>query len=115
MNSAAVLSAARAAYGLALLMAPAELLTAAGGPPPSGPECRVARLLGARQLAQAAFTATGGRRALRWGAAADGLHCVSMLMLAAAGRPRRRSELAESGIAALLAAASLRFCPSGGK
>jgi hypothetical protein len=108
------MSACRAGYGAALLAAPAQLLAAAAGVQPGAAGCRVARLLGARQLIQAGLSATGSRPVLRLGAATDGLHSASMLALAAASPRLRRAALTEAAIAAALAWAGLRSCPSDG-
>lgn len=66
------------------------------------------RVLGARQVAQGALTARiGSRTARRFGSAVDGLHCASMLLLAALDERRRRAALVQASIAALLGAAEL--------
>ncbi len=97
------LSAGRGLYGLALLTAPGPLLTAvAGGVTPGGHECAVARVLGARHVAQALIGAAAGRQSMAPGAAVDGLHAASMLAVAA-GRPAlRRAALADGTIAGIL-------------
>lgn len=103
-------TACRAVYGTALLVAPVPVLKAVTGVVPSGRARRVTRLLGARHLAQAAISAGAGEQALTLGAVADGLHAVSMLLLAAADQRLRRAELADAAIAGLLAAVGLTSC-----
>ena len=115
MRAVAVMSAGRALYGAALLAAPARLLSATMASRPSAIECRAVRVLGARQLVQAAMSQAGGRRAWQLGTAADGLHSVSMVMLAAARTPVRRAALADAVLAGLLAGAGLKWCPSAGR
>jgi hypothetical protein len=98
---------ARAGYGLALLCAPGLLIGVATGRPPSRRAKAVARLLGARHLAQAAVCgAIPARGLLVAGAAADGLHAASMLALARADARVRRAVLADAGIEALFAAST---------
>jgi hypothetical protein len=84
--------AARAAYGAVLLLAPARALGALARAPLDRPTVAVARLLGARQLVQAALLAR--HPGLRWrlaGAAVDGAHAASMRALASrSGRPVHR-------------------------
>lgn len=66
------------------------------------------RVLGARQVVQGALIArAGSRTARRFGSAVDGLHCASMLLLAAIDRRRRGPALVQASIAALLGAAEL--------
>jgi hypothetical protein len=98
---------ARAGYGLALLCAPGLLIGAATGQAASSRAKGVARLLGARHLAQAAACgAFPVRGLLAAGAAADGLHAASMLALAGADARVRRAVLADAGIEALFAAST---------
>lgn len=121
----AVLVLARGAYGMALCIAPGALMGVAGGPPPSRRTRTVARLLGARHLVQAAITAAAlagptppgielaasalrgarpGGAVLLLGAEVDLLHAASMAGLAVLAPRRRRIGLADSLIAAGLAA-----------
>lgn len=66
------------------------------------------RVLGVRQVVQGALTAmVGSRSARRVGAAVDGLHCASMLLLALVDPPRRRAALVQASVAALLGSAEL--------
>ena len=115
MRPPAALAACRAAYGLALLAAPALLLKSAGGVPPTRGDCLVARVLGARQVLQAGLTCGGQRRALQAGALADGLHAATMVILATRGQRLRRPALTEAADAVVLAVAGLRCCPSAGR
>jgi hypothetical protein len=97
----------RGAYGAALCCAPGSVLTLAGGrSAAASPRTRaVARVLGARHLAQALVSAARPSPAvLILGAAVDVLHSASMLALAAVDRPRRRLGLTDSVIAGAFAA-----------
>ena len=106
----------RGAYGLALCAAPGTLIWLAGGSPASRQARTVARILGARHLAQAGVYAValsrgwppGQARArkalLTLGAEADVLHAASMLGLALADRAQRRAGLADAAIALAFAA-----------
>jgi hypothetical protein len=100
------LSALHGLYGTALLLAPGLLLRGVGDP-----DDRLARLaaraLGARHLGQAALLAASGRRAIRFGAAVDGLHAASMLGLGLAVPPHRRAAMASGAVAGALAALEL--------
>ncbi|HEX3489826.1 MAG TPA: hypothetical protein VHU92_10800 [Streptosporangiaceae bacterium] len=109
----------RGAYGVALCAAPGAVLGLAGGPPASRRARAVARILGVRQLVQAAVSevalapGTGSEdRAvlLALGAAVDTLHAASMLGLALFDAPRRRAGLADGLIALAFAADALARC-----
>lgn len=67
----------------------------------------VVRILGARQLLQAAVLriAAPSRLALRLGSVVDALHAASMLSLAAFDDRRRRAALGDAAVASSLAAA----------
>jgi hypothetical protein len=92
--------AARAAWGLLLLVAPGAVLRGAGVRE-TRPARAVLRILGARHAAQAAVTAWAPRRpVLRAGAVLDGLHGASAVLLAAADRGRRRAGVLDAGVAA---------------
>ena len=94
----------RASYGGALLCVPGPMITAVTGAPASGRVRAVARVLGARQLAQAVVCGLAPRRGLiQAGAAADGLHAASMLALAGTEPTLRRALLADTAIAAAFA------------
>jgi hypothetical protein len=102
------LEAARAVYGAGLLLAPSPVLDALARSSLDRPAVRVARVLGARHLLQAAVLATHpGPRWRLAGAAVDGAHAASMLALARySGRPlHRRLAAGNAGTAGLLAVA----------
>src|SRR3954451_6113000 len=104
-RSAETLCAVRAAYGLALLAAPRRALggTRLGAAEPGA--LAFARILGARQLAEAAVLARcPQRRVLLLGAGVDALHGVSMLAVCALSPRRRRLAGASAAAAAVLAA-----------
>jgi hypothetical protein len=95
------LRVARASLGAVLLLRPNAVLTAMG--------CRrtrsttiVARLLGARQLAQAALTRS--RRADTVGAVVDALHLSSLIATAALSPRWRRAALVDAAAATTLLA-----------
>lgn len=67
----------------------------------------VVRVLGVRHLVQAALTRSGSRRARIGGAAVDGLHAASMIVLALANQNYRRAGLIEAVVALGLAASEL--------
>ena len=97
-------SVVRAGYGVALLCVPGPMITAVTGAPASGRVRAVARVLGARQLAQAAVCGLAPARGLvQAGAAADGLHAASMLALAGTEPTLRRALVADGAIAAAFA------------
>ena len=102
-RSGRVLTAVRVAYGAALLLVPRPALGALTRPrcgrrEPDGAEVVVARVLGLRQLAQAA-----GERALprgrTLGALVDTVHALSMLGWAAVDRGHRPTALTSAVIA----------------
>jgi hypothetical protein len=98
---------ARAGYGAALCCAPGRMLRLEGGAAAEAtPGARaVARVLGARHLAQALLSATRPTPALlALGAANDVLHSASMIALAAVDPPRRRLGVTDSLMAAAFAA-----------
>jgi len=98
----------RAAYGVAELAAPDALARRALGVRRSSRERTVARLLGARHVAQAALTTlVGDRRARLVGGGVDTLHSASMVAWALADRRRGRQAWGEAVSAALFAGAEL--------
>jgi hypothetical protein len=109
------MSVVRASYGGTLLFAPGPMITAVTAAPVSGRVRAVARVLGARQLVQAAVCGLAPARGLiQAGAAADGLHAASMLALASAEPNLRRPLLAETVIATALASVAMTsLCRSG--
>jgi hypothetical protein len=77
--------------------------------------CRVARLLGARHLAQATLTALVPLPGvLVAGAGVDALHAASMVMLAAVDSTVRRTALTDAVIEAAFAATGLAVAVSCG-
>jgi NAD(P)-dependent dehydrogenase (short-subunit alcohol dehydrogenase family) len=99
------LAGVRAGYGAVQLLRPAysaeQLL---GGPLDPGTVAAV-RVLGARQLAQAAVSAAApSARLLALGAGADGAHALSMAVLALADHRRRRPAMVSGLVAAAFAA-----------
>ena len=105
--SARALQAVRAAYGMVLVLTPGLALRLVTGRIPSRRTCRVARLLGARHLIQAAATAIAPRpEVFAIGGRVDAVHTASMLL--AALRPARpagrRAALADALVEAALAA-----------
>jgi hypothetical protein len=105
----APLTAIRASYGGALLIAPGAVIYLGTGRCPSRRARRVARLLGARHLIQAGVSTLAPLPSvLAAGAGVDGLHAASMLMLAGADRGgMRRAALTDSLAEALFAAAGV--------
>lgn len=92
---------ARAAWGAVCLLTPGPVHRVLGGREPDPWERRVLRVLGARHLVQAVASrflprglAAGG------GAAVDGLHALTALVLAGVDARRRRSALADVLVAA---------------
>jgi hypothetical protein len=87
------------------MLAPGPVIKLATGHVPSRQACQVARVLGARHLAQTALTALTGRPSVfAAGAGIDAIHATSMLFLAAADGSVRQAALvdalAESALAA---------------
>jgi hypothetical protein len=98
--------AVRACYGAALLCVPGPALHLATGQDPSPRARAVARVLGARHLAQAVLTlCRPGPAVFLAGAGIDACHAASMLAVAAAEPPMRRAGLADATVATALAAA----------
>lgn len=103
-----VLQLARTGYGAALVLAPGPAILLATGRLPGRRACLVARLLGARHLAQATLTALAPVPAVFGaGAQVDALHAASMLMLAAVDRAARTAALTDTVAEAAFAAAGL--------
>jgi hypothetical protein len=120
------LTLARAGYGVALVLAPGALIRLTGRPAPvpggsgdaaaraeaaRGRARGVARVLGARHLAQAGLTAAaqwadpGSPGSFGLGAAVDLVHAASMVGLGAIDRRVRRTTFADAAVETLLAAA----------
>jgi hypothetical protein len=127
---AGALTLVRAGYGAALLCAPGALIRLTAGPgaaagrrrrpaeadaqreaAPASRARLVARVLGARHLAQAALTAAGQRAdpgsplPMGGGAAVDLLHAASMLALGTMDRRVRRTTFTDAAVETALAAA----------
>ena len=103
-------SAARAAYGVALICAPGRLISVRTGRAPSRRACFVGRILGARHLFQAVVCgAVPTRWLIRAGTAADLLHAGSMVALAAEDAQLQPALLTDAVIAAAFAAAGGAF------
>lgn len=99
------LQLARASYGIALVLAPGVMIYLATGRFPSRRARRVAQVLGARHLVQAAVTAlVPVPDVFTLGAEADAAHAASMILLTpaggAAGRAAALDTLAEAAFAA---------------
>lgn len=105
MSTAQGLRVARAVYGGGLLLAPVQLLCALARMPLDRPTVNVARVLGARHLAQAALTRRGTAVELGLGAAVDAAHAGSMAAMARWSSRRAHRVLAarDARTAALLA------------
>jgi hypothetical protein len=96
----------RVGYGAALVLMPGTTIFLATGRLPGRRTRRVARVLGARHLAQAALTAVAPRPgvfAIGW--QVDAVHAASMLLLAAVGRAGRSAALTDALTEAAFAAA----------
>jgi hypothetical protein len=99
--------ATRTALGLALLLRTRPLLTALGGRPPARSVRTFARVLGVRQLTEAAVLAREPSRPwLLGGALVDAIHAATALALAEEHHHRRLA-LLNAGSATLLAAAGV--------
>ncbi len=114
------LEVARAAWGLALLVAPHRVLAVAGEAAPDPARPRHRPRLGARHLVQAAVSGlTPGRAVLADGAWVDGIHALTSLALAVVDRRRRRLGLLDAAVAASWGLASRRAAlqvpPSAGR
>jgi hypothetical protein len=97
-------AAVRAGYGAVLLCAPDPVVRLYSGHPADRRTRAVARVLGARHLAQAVATAgTPGRAVLALGVEADLAHAASMIGLAGWDRARARAGSVDAFAAASLA------------
>ena len=106
MNAA--LFGLRGIYGAVLLLAPRRALAELARAPVDMPATIVARVLGARELAQAELVRRHpGRAAQLTSAGIDGIHAATMFALAAADRGRRRLALHNGATATALALASV--------
>lgn len=107
-----VLEALRAGYGACQLGAPELIAQKMLGVRLDGRARAVVRVLGARQLLQAAVLSAGANGAYgpllhRLGAVVDFLHSASMVALAASDERRREAAAADAVVAALFATAEL--------
>jgi hypothetical protein len=92
------------------LLAPTHVLRAIAGDGINGSASRVVRVLGTRDLVQAAVTYVRPSRAvLVGGAVVDSLHAISMVALAVASPRNRRAGGTSAVVAALMAADQVRF------
>jgi hypothetical protein len=100
---------ARAVCGAGCLLAPAAVGRAAGLDPGDRRARALLRVLGARDLGQAALAASAPPPVLlRLGAGVDALHAASMVALAAVSHDYRRPAVTSAAIATAWTAASLR-------
>lgn len=112
-----VIGATRAAWGAVLLVAPGAVLAAVVAPAQQRgrPATIVLRVLGARQLAQAAVERRWPRpRVLALAATVDALHAASGLLLATVDRRWRRGALLDAAVAlgfCLVTARTARYQP----
>lgn len=97
-----VLTAVRLAYGAALLVEPAELLSALGLRS-DGRARTFARLLGGRHLVEALLVTRSGSAASMAGAAVDGGHAVTAAAWAVGDRRHRRALVLNAACASVLA------------
>jgi hypothetical protein len=102
-----------AAWGVALLVAGRRLDALLDGPGPSRVELGLTRLLGVRQLGEAAVLWRFGARARTGVLATEGLHGASMLALAAVSPRHRRIAVASLAMATLLGVLTERSLPHG--
>jgi hypothetical protein len=104
--AARLLQLTRAGYGVALVMAPGLVTYLATGRFPGRRGRRVAQVLGARHLIQAAVTAfVPVPDVFALGAGADAAHAATMVMLAAGDRAARPAALTDALAEAAFAAA----------
>lgn len=95
------LELARGAWGLACVVAPAAIVQTVGGVPADHRAVVVTRVLGARHLVQAGFTAVApGPAVLAAGTWVDVVHALTALGFAGVDRHRARLSLIDAAIAA---------------
>ncbi|MHB1929537.1 MAG: hypothetical protein ACYDEN_06575 [Acidimicrobiales bacterium] len=109
MSAGRILGGIRLAWGAALLAVPRRCIRLAPGAPTdiAGDAVAVARVLGARQVAQAIVELAAWPRLRRTGAAADLLHASSGVALAAADQRWRGVAVADTALASGFAVAGL--------
>jgi hypothetical protein len=93
------LEVVRGCWGACELLAPGRVVRGLVRRPPDDRTRTVARILGARHLAQAALTAKGDAVTHVLGGAVDVTHSASMLLLALVDRRRRREAATSAAIA----------------
>lgn len=99
----------RAGWGAALLLAPRPILTRVHHVHVDATAIAVARILGARQLAQALLSGVRpSPEVLAMGVWVDGAHAASAVALAAADPGRARAALTDAAVAGVWAAAGAR-------
>lgn len=100
---------ARAGWGAALLIAPQQVLERVHHLEVDTAALRIARVLGARQLAQAVLSGLDpSPEVLAMGVWVDSAHAASAVGLAVADRDRARAGLTDAAVAALWAAIGYR-------
>lgn len=106
----------RAVWGIAGMSAPGRVLSTVGGDPDDRPSRVVMRILGARQLSQAALSGLSPTPAvLAMGVWVDAVHALSALGLAV-GRPAyARPAFADAAIASVWAGFGYEDLRSGGR
>lgn len=103
-----IFGAVRAGWGTALLLYPDVLVKAASGRMPTETSRVVARVLGVRQLLQAAVTLRLPSRTVReLGVATDALHAATGLAVAVLRTPWRRLAILDTTIATTFATVGL--------
>lgn len=109
-RAAGALTGARVLWGSALLLAPGAMLGEARDAQTDRRARTFARVLGARQLAQAALVAPRGSRdwVILAGAAVDAAHAATMVALAVLDRTRRKLALTNAFAATAFALAGAR-------
>lgn len=104
----------RGAWGLAMLLAPRQVLEHAGGVTVDHTSVLVTRILGARHLAQAVLSGVDpSPEVLALGVWVDTVHALSAVGLAVTDRPRARAGLIDTGVASVWAVAGYRDLRSG--
>src|SRR3954465_11082604 len=95
---------ARSAWGLVLAVLPGVVLRPPGARRNDSRVRIATRLLGARELVEAALLRRRRRGWVALGAAVDATHALSMIVLAVLDRRHRRIALASAAVASILAA-----------
>lgn len=101
------LRAIRGVYGAALLIEPGVTVHDLGGGRADAASRVFARVLGARQLAQAALLGGGGRGPALTGASIDAVHACTALWLARVDPSHGRKLRLNAAVASILAADGL--------